>query len=172
MQESSMPEKSIISIANENDEVVETHIRGTPLKQGTYPMIAAVLLLNSRGHLIMQKIALHKRWGGLWSYSAAGHVDAGENYKTAAKRELKEEMGIDTKMEKEILAFPLMQQGKKIAFHHVFLAHSDAAIIPDKSEVAEVREISLADLKNEIASNPKHFFDGFLVAVKHYLKKE
>lgn len=117
----------------------------------------------------MQKIASHKKWGGLWTYSAAGHVDAGEDYITAAQRELKEELGINAEIEREVVAFPIIREGIKIAFHHVFIAHSDDKIIPDKSEIAEVREVSLHDLKHEITKNPEQFFDGFLIAIKYYL---
>ena len=53
----------------------------------------------------MQKVAAHKKWGGLWTYSAAGHVDAGENYIVAAQRELKEEMNLTEKY-KEYKAIP------------------------------------------------------------------
>ena len=162
---------SVISIANENDKIISTHLRGTPIPKGRYPMIAAVLLFNSKGNLILQKIAAHKKWGGLWTYSAAGHVDAGEDYIIAAQRELKEELGINAEIEREVVAFPIIREGIKIAFHHVFIAHSDDKIIPDKGEIAEVREVSLHDLKHEIIKNPEQFFDGFLTAIKDYIKK-
>ena len=127
------------------------------------------MLFNSKGNLILQKIASHKKWGGLWTYSAAGHVDAGEDYITAAQRELKEEMGINSAIEREVAFFPIIRDGRKTAYHHVFIAHSDDKIIPDKSEVAEIREISLNDLKCEIEKTPEYFFDGFLTAIKYYL---
>jgi isopentenyl-diphosphate delta-isomerase len=134
-------------------------------------MIAAVLLFNSKGNLIMQKIAAHKRWGGLWTYSAAGHVDAGESYKMAAKRELKEEIGIEADIKREIAAFPIIREGRQIAFHHVFEVRSDDIIVPDEQEVAEIREISLADLQKEIRQNPEHFFDAFLMAINIFFEK-
>ena len=160
----------VISVANDDDEIIGTHLRGVPLKQNQYPMIAAVLLFNSKGNLIMQKVAAHKKWGGLWTYSAAGHVDAGEDYQTAAKRELKEEMGIDSEVEREIAAFSLVRENRKMAYNHVYLAHSDDKITPDAREVAEIREISLEKLKIEVEQNPEHFFDGFLEAIRCYFR--
>lgn len=163
-------DKPLISIVDKNDKVVSSCLRGTPLKPGRFPMIAAVLLFNSKGNLIMQKIAAHKRWGGLWTYSAAGHVDAGETYKIAAKRELKEEIGIEANIKREVANFPVIREGRQIAFHHVFEAHSDDIIVPDEREVAEIREISLADLKREIKQNPEQFFDALLIAVENHLR--
>ncbi len=163
--------KPLISIVDESDKVVSSCLRGTPLKFGRFPMIAAVLMFNSKGNLIMQKIAAHKRWGGLWTYSAAGHVDASETYKMAAKRELKEEIGIKADIKREIAAFPIIREGRRIAFHHVFEVRSDDIIVPDKQEVAEIREISLADLQKEIKQNPEHFFDAFLMAINIFFEK-
>ena len=163
-------QKPLIATANRNDETISTHLRGMPLLANRYPMIAAVLLFNSHGNIILQKIAFHKKWGGLWSYSAAGHVDAGETYQQAAQRELKEEMGIDASVKSEICAFPLVREGRQIAFHHVFIAQSDEKISFDKNEVDEIREISLSNLKAEITEHPEQFLDAFLTAVEKYIE--
>ena len=164
--------KPMISLADENDNVIAAHIRGTPLPPKRYVRIAAVLVFNAKGNLIMQKIAAHKKGGGKWLYSAAGHVDAGEDYQTAAQREMFEEIGISTPIEKEVVAFPLIRDGRQIAFHHVFIAHSDAPIIPDASEVAEIREISVSELKMLVKQHPEQFFDACLTALKLYFKIE
>ena len=161
-------EKPLIALSDENDNVITTHIRKTPLPQGRFIMVSAILMFNARGNLIMQKIALHKDWGGLWTYSAAGHVDAGENYEQAAVRELKEEMGIDALMTQEIAVVPVFYDGRLTARHHVFLTHSDASITPDPYEVAEVREIAPNELKKEIAANRAAFFEPFVRAFEAY----
>ena len=65
--------------------------------------IAVVLVFNTKGEIILQQVAFTKKKdAGKWSYSAAGHVDAGEDYPTAALRELKEELGIDAEIEEYI----------------------------------------------------------------------
>lgn len=161
--------KPLIAMANEKDNIINTHLRGTPSKPNQFVMIAAVLLFNSRNNLILQKIASHKKWGGLWTYSAAGHVDAGEDYRTAAKRELKEEMGITADIEKEEIVIPVSYDGKLIAFHHVFVAHSNDNIFPDPKEVSEVKEISLLDLHNEIREHPEQFLGAFVSAIKNFI---
>ncbi len=163
--------KPLIALADEEDEPIATQLRGTPPKKGRFVMIAAVLLFNSNHEIILQKIAEHKKWGGLWTYSAAGHVDAGEDYRTAAKRELTEEMGIDADIKCQVASFPVFREGRQIAFHRVFAAYSDAAIVPDEQEVAAVRKISLPDLFAEIDEHPERFFAELLTALKSYREK-
>ena len=163
--------KPLIALADADDDIIGTQLRGTPLKAGRYVMIAAVLLFNSNNEIILQKIAEHKKWGGLWTYSAAGHVDAGEDYKTAAKRELKEEMGIEADIKYQVASFPVFCEGRQVAFHRVFAAYSDAEIVPDAGEVAAVRKISLPDLYAQIDAHPEQFFAEFLTAVKSYREK-
>lgn len=160
-------QKPLINLSDVHDNVISTHIRKVPLPEGRFVMIAAVLLFNSRGNLIMQKIAEHKDWGGLWTYSAAGHVDAGENYMEAAVRELKEEMNVDATMEKELAVVPFYRDNCLKARHHVFVTHSDAKITPDPYEVAEIKEISVSELKKQIAENPDKFFPLFAAAVNN-----
>ena len=53
-----------------------------------------VVLLNKRGEVFLQKRSrLKDVHPGTWDTSASGHLDAGEDYETAAARELEEELG-------------------------------------------------------------------------------
>ncbi|MFN2475424.1 MAG: 16S rRNA (adenine(1518)-N(6)/adenine(1519)-N(6))-dimethyltransferase RsmA [Chthoniobacterales bacterium] len=54
-----------------------------------------ILLFNDSGDLLLQKRSrLKDRHPVVWDSSAAGHVDAGEDYDEAAARELQEELGV------------------------------------------------------------------------------
>ena len=51
----------------------------------------AIYVFDAQGRLYVQ---VHKKSGGLLDHSVGGHVDSGENYLIAAKREGKEELGL------------------------------------------------------------------------------
>lgn len=54
-----------------------------------------IFVFNRAGELFLQKRSRRKdRHPLLWDSSAAGHVDAGEEYDCAAERELREELGV------------------------------------------------------------------------------
>jgi 16S rRNA (adenine1518-N6/adenine1519-N6)-dimethyltransferase len=56
-----------------------------------------ILIFNAAGELLLQKRSRFKdRHPNVWDSSAAGHVDAGEDYDETAARELREELGVGT----------------------------------------------------------------------------
>jgi len=59
-----------------------------------------MLIFNTSGELFLQKRSPWKDMSpSLWDSSAAGHVDAGEEYDAAAVREIREELGVDVNLE-------------------------------------------------------------------------
>ncbi|MBP5344358.1 MAG: NUDIX domain-containing protein [Alphaproteobacteria bacterium] len=154
--------KEVISLANDEDYPVDVAVRGVPVPENRHPMIAAIFLFNSKGNIILQRIALTKKTdAGKWSYSAGGHVDAGESYEVAALRELNEEMGIKATTATFVGKDYTFRDGKPRACHNVFKVISDDPITFDPSEVAEIHEFSIPELKQKIQDHPEQFKDVF-----------
>lgn len=156
----------LIAIADKNDVCIGSHIRGVPLPAGCYVMIAAVLVFNSKGNIVLQRIASHKKWGGLLTYSAAGHVSAGETYEQAAIREMQEEIGITADLQGLIGVIPMYQEGKQTAFHHVFKVCSDGPYTLDPTEASELVEIPQKDILHYCKTHPTEFHLGALEVLK------
>ena len=84
-----------------NDRVIghatrrETHARGL-CHRATH-----IMLFDFNGHFFLQRRSMSKdTFPGCWDSSCSGHVDAGEDYYGAARRELGEELGLfDTSYE-------------------------------------------------------------------------
>ena len=154
--------KEVINLANEEDYPVDVAVRGEPIPEGRCPMIAGLFLFNSKGNIILQKVALSKKTDPRkWSYSAAGHVDAGETYEQAALRELSEEMGIQATEITFVGKECKLKDGKPRVFHHAFKVISDDPIAFDPSEVEEIQEFTIPELKQKIIDHSEQFKDIF-----------
>ncbi|TAK61325.1 NUDIX domain-containing protein [Methylobacter sp.] len=85
----------LLSVVDENDCVIDTCARHIIHATGLRHRAVHILVFNEQGQLFLQKRSLKKDLnGGLWDTSAAGHVDAGEDYDVSAGREIEEELGI------------------------------------------------------------------------------
>jgi 8-oxo-dGTP diphosphatase len=73
----------------------KTIVRGEELKEEEYHLVVHIWIMNSKGEFLIQKRAeALKLMPGMWA-ATGGSVLAGEDSKTAALREVKEELGID-----------------------------------------------------------------------------
>ncbi|MDD5580626.1 MAG: NUDIX domain-containing protein [Methylobacter sp.] len=86
----------LLNVVDEYDRVIDIRPRHVIHASGLRHRAVHILVFNDLGQLFLQKRSMKKDLhGGLWDTSAAGHVDAGENYESCAIREAKEELGID-----------------------------------------------------------------------------
>lgn len=83
-------------VVDEADVVTGRATRAEVHARGLLHRAVHVLLFNREGGVWLQKRShLKDREPLKWDSSAAGHVDSGEDYETAARRELAEELGLD-----------------------------------------------------------------------------
>lgn len=68
-------------------------IRGEPVPEGVYHLVAEILALTNDGQVLLTKRHPDKPWGGYWEYTG-GSVLKGETPEAGALRELLEETGI------------------------------------------------------------------------------
>lgn len=74
--------------------------RGKKLNEGEYHLVVHIWIRNDKGQYLIQKRAENlKLFPGQWA-TTGGSAISGEDSKTAALRELREELGIDTRKEK------------------------------------------------------------------------
>ncbi|MDP3070731.1 MAG: NUDIX domain-containing protein [Opitutaceae bacterium] len=82
-------------VVNERDEVVRRETRRVVHATGLWHRAVHILVFDAAGRVFLQKRSMLKDLSpGLWDSSCSGHVDAGEDYDTAAVRELGEEIGV------------------------------------------------------------------------------
>lgn len=86
----------LFDIVNEDDQVIgqasRSECHGDP---ALIHRVAHVHVFNRRGELLLQKRSLQKDiQPGKWDTSVGGHLDRGETYLLAARREMAEELGL------------------------------------------------------------------------------
>lgn len=85
----------LFDVVDEADKVLRQATRAEVHGQGLIHRAVHVLVFNKKHDCLLQKRSrLKDKHPGVWDSSAAGHLDAGEDYETAARRELQEELGI------------------------------------------------------------------------------
>lgn len=86
--------EDIFDIVNERDEVIGRAPRSEVHARGLLHRAVHVLVFNAQGEMFLQKRSKTKdREPSRWGAACSGHVDSGEDYDTAARRELGEELG-------------------------------------------------------------------------------
>lgn len=160
-----------VIVVNEKDEVVGTISRAEAHKNGTPHRIAVVYVGNLKGEILVQV-----RMTGRLDHSSAGHVDPGEEYIDTAKRELKEELGMDN-IEINSVGHGVSEEnvsgvdGHRVHVMQIFSCVGE----PGELQKEEVRHVYWANPKEvlkEMIGKPTDmkFSGGFRVSLPIYLE--
>jgi 16S rRNA (adenine1518-N6/adenine1519-N6)-dimethyltransferase len=91
------------AVVDAEDRVVGQAPRGEVHANNLLHRAVHILLFNTAGEVFLQKRSRKKdRHPCVWDSSAAGHVDAGEDYDETAARELEEELGITAELQRMV----------------------------------------------------------------------
>lgn len=131
-----------LPVVDQEDRQVGLAPRSQVHAQGLLHRAVHVLLFDLEGRLWLQRRGPAKdTYPGMWTSSASGHVDPGEDYAAAARRELGEELGLTLELTwvGKVPAGPATQG----EFSGVFRAVSDQTPRPDPQEIAEMALLPL-----------------------------
>lgn len=85
----------IFDVVDADDRVIGQATRAEVHRRGLWHRAIHVWVFNRAGDVFLQKRSLAKDMSpGRWDSSCSGHLDAGEDYDSAAARELAEELGL------------------------------------------------------------------------------
>lgn len=133
----------------------------------------SVLIFNSKGEMLLQKRARSKyHSGGLWTNTCCSHPAPNESVAEAAKRRLKEEMGIDAEPKfayKFSYKTPLDQNLVEHEVDHVFTATFDGEPIINTNEVEDWKFVEINELLADVQSNPASYTEWFKLIIQHRL---
>ena len=161
----------IFDVVDDDDRVIRTSTREEVHSNQLKHRAVHVFIFNKRGDLLLQKRSLLKdNCPGLWDSSVSGHLDAGEDYLTAATREIQEEMGLpgDILLDEIGKISPRFETG----WEHVrlFRCRFDGNIAFPAAEVETAMWMPLDEISSWISQNSTDFAPGFIECWKEYIK--
>jgi isopentenyl-diphosphate delta-isomerase len=135
-------------------------------QQGLLHRAISVFIFNSKGEWLLQKRAANKyHSGGLWTNSCCSHPRPGEETADAAKRRLKEEMGIECEL-KFLFSFRYRAEvGNDLIEHeldHVFIGTSDQTPNPDANEAEAFQYFNTGEIAERLKTQPEAFTVWFV----------
>jgi 16S rRNA (adenine1518-N6/adenine1519-N6)-dimethyltransferase len=129
-----------------------------------------IFIFNEIGEILLQK---RSRWKDrhplLWDSSAAGHLNAGEHYDFAAKRELQEELGIEIRLRK-VLKLPASERTGQ-EFIWLYCGQHQGKFKPNRGEIEAIRFFPPAIVTKWIAARPGDFAPGFVECWNAYMSR-
>lgn len=145
----------MLDVVNSGDKIIGVASKDDVYDKLLTHRIVHVIVFNSKKELALQLRSDRKKsYPGYWDISASGHVISGETYKEAAERELKEELGIKTKLEflyKFNFNAVVFWNGRSIKkFITVFKTRYEGPFRIKSEEVKRVKFFSLKDIENMI----------------------
>ena len=130
-------------------------------REGKLHKAFSIFIYNSRGEHLIQKRADGKyHCPGLWSNSCCSHNISGEKLMATAERRLKEEMGIDAKLQKKFSFVYEVAAGSILIEHEydtILVGKYDGVVNPNPSEVQDARWVDIEQLVQDIIEKPEEY---------------
>lgn len=161
-------DEEMFDVVNEQDEVIDALPRGEVHARDLRHRAIHVFLFNKNGELFLQKRSIWKdKNPGLWDSSTAGHVDSGEDYETAAHREMLEEIGIAT----EIKPVCKLGCGPETGFEflQIYQGSHDGPFRFASLEVEGGAFFPVQQIRDWLAAHPNDFTPIFRMAFPYVL---
>jgi isopentenyl-diphosphate delta-isomerase len=154
-------ENSKVILVDENDiqtgveEKLEAH------RKGLLHRAVSVFVINSKGEWLLQQRARDKyHSNGLWTNTCCTHPYPGESVFNAAKRRLKEEMGIETGVTWLFSFIYNEKLDNELTEHeldHVFFGITDTEPVIDTSEVEGWKVVPYEEIESDLKENPDKY---------------
>ena len=129
------------------------------------------IIKRSNGTIIAARRSSKKSvFPNIWDASVATHVLKGDTPESAAKRETKEELGMDVDFKVIGAYFYTDGDGdySENEYCTLLIGESDAIVDPLEDEVSEIEELTFAQLQEKIQADPPSYSKWLREAIKHY----
>lgn len=164
----------VLDQVDANDHVIGIVPRREVFKRKANFRVVHILLSNARGQLLLQKIAEGRRHAGQWGSSVAGYFRKGETRASAAKRKLREELGIAAstlaQLDLKWLDKTVMEDEGARKFVYLATATYDGPLRMEPEHASGLEFLSLAEIAEMHDHGSRQFTATFLHVLDVYLK--
>ena len=140
----------MVDVVDRSDKVVGSATLSECLERAILHRAVAVLVQRSDGSYLLQRRSKADLWmPGMLTLSCTGHVKQGETYQRAARRELREELGLSARLRLDgRMLMPKIVQGRLTEWEWVsfYQAKTDSEPVIDPTELEEVVEVPSGSL--------------------------
>lgn len=152
---------SPIDVVDEQDRPVGVVPRAAVLTSGHGFRTVHVFLFSREGALLLQRLApTRERHPGAWGSSVAAYLHAGEGYRDAAVRRLREELGLSSRI--AFLGKVQMEDEGALKFVALYRGMAESAEIREPDHIAELTYWPLGELDAATRARPTDFTPTFL----------
>jgi len=158
----------IFDVVDEHDQVLRQASRHDVHENDWKHRAVHIFVTNEAGDLFLQKRSRWKdRQPSRWDSSAAGHLNAGDDYAETALREVREELGVD------VASVELITKIEACAmtgweFVHLFKARHEGPFRLSPAEIETGGFFPIYVVREWIARRPEDFATGFLECFRRW----
>ncbi|QSR88009.1 NUDIX hydrolase [Methylacidiphilum caldifontis] len=160
-------------VVDDKDKVIGKETRKNVHLKNLKHRAVHILLENQNKEVFLQRRSPLKDINpSCWDSSCSGHVLSGEDYDTAAQRELVEELGV--KLDKPLIKLFKLPADTKTGneFIWVYLGFSNGPFLLNPIEISEGCFYSHSWIDLKLATEPQSFSNAFIEIWKFFRNKK
>lgn len=161
-----------VVLVNPQDEVLGLMEKMQAHENALLHRAFSVFLFNDKGEMLLQQRAAGKYHSPLqWTNACCSHPRENESYLDAAKRRLQEELGISAELTERFHFLYKADVGQGLWEHeldYVFTGEYNGDFTLNPEEVADIKYISIDELKREIEESPERYTEWFKIIWDEY----
>jgi len=155
-------------VVNAQDQVIGTCRRSEVHRQKLLHRAVHVFLFRPNGEMLIHKRSASKEeFPSVWTSSCSGHVSSGDGYPETARRELLEELGIETDL-RELQKFAACPE-TSMEFTMLYSGVWNCSVRPDSHEITDICWLTPLQISDWIVKAPQDFSPVFLLLFRWYV---
>jgi isopentenyl-diphosphate delta-isomerase len=165
--------EEFLDVITKDDVVIGKETRKKIHQSGFWHRGAHVFLFDTDGRMLIQKRSANRASNPLrLDCSVSEHVQSGESYRDAAARGMKEELGMEGVVLKQLVKFRMNYGLNDNEISVIYEGKiGTAKIIFDKVEIEQIFYMGMDEIKEKTQTEPELFCDWFVEMMNWYFDK-